>query len=77
MGAWAFRKHAILVKGQTWAALRSMRGILTDFEPLELSLITRKSDTKHTKNCFGRLALFSFFSVFIYGLQTLLGFRAN
>ena len=48
-GAWALRKDAILVKGQTWAALQSMRGILTDFEPLKLSLIAHNSDTEQTK----------------------------
>ena len=57
-GAWALRKDAILIKGQTWAALQSMCGILTDFEPLKLSLIAHNSDTEQTKNCFGKLALF-------------------
>ena len=57
-GAWALRKDAILVKGQTWAALQSMRGILTDFEPLKLSLIALNSDKEQTKNYFGKLALF-------------------
>ena len=56
-GAWALRKDAILVKGQTWAALQSMRGILTDFEPLKLTLIAHNSD-KDKKNYFGNLALF-------------------
>ena len=56
-GAWALRKDAILVKVQTWAALQSMCGILTDFEPLKLSLIAHNSDTEQT-NCFRKLALF-------------------
>ena len=64
MGAWPFRKGTILVKGQTRAKLQSMCGILTDFEPLELSLIAHKSDTKHAKNCLEKLALFSFFFCF-------------
>ena len=57
-GAWALPKDAVLIKGQTWAALQSMHGILTDFEPLKLSLIAHNSDTEQTKNCFGKLALF-------------------
>ena len=46
MGAWALRKDAILVKGQTWATLQSMCEILTDFEPLEISLIAHKIHSK-------------------------------
>ena len=45
-GTWALRKDAIFVKGQTWAALQLVCGILTDFEPLELSLIAHKSDSQ-------------------------------
>ena len=37
---------AILVEGQIWAALPSMCGILTDFEPLELSFIAKKNILK-------------------------------
>ena len=62
--ACAFRKHGILVKGQTWATLRSTRGILTDFEPLELSLIAHKSDTKHTKKLFWKISLVLLFFCF-------------
>ena len=62
-GAWALRKDAILVKGQTWAALQSMRGILTDFEPLKLSLIAHNSDTEQRKNCFRKLASFWSYSL--------------
>ena len=57
-GAWALRKDAILIKGQTWAALQSMRGILTDFESLKLISIAHNSDTEQRKNCFRKLALF-------------------
>lgn len=46
MCAWALQKDAILVKGQTWAALQSMCEILTDFEPLGLSLIAHKIHSK-------------------------------
>ena len=77
-GAWALRKDAILVKGQTWAALQSICGILSDFEPLKLSLIAHNSDTEKRKICFRKLALFwLLFFVSIYGLQTNFEFRAN
>ena len=55
-GAWALPKDAVLIKGQTWAALQSMHGILTDFEPLKLSLIAHNSDTEQTK-LFGKISL--------------------
>ena len=71
-------EQGCVVKGQTWAALQSMRGILTDFEPLKLSLIAHNSDAEQRKNCFRKLALFwLLFFVSIYGLQTHFEFRAN
>ena len=67
MGAWALRKDTILVKGQTWVALLQLVcGILTDFEPLELSLIANKSDSQQNaaetnKRFFWKISLVLFF----------------
>ena len=63
MGDWALRKDAILVKGQTWAALQSMCEILTDFEPLELSLIAHKIHSKQNTAKIGLVLLFFLFSI--------------
>ena len=56
-------------------ALQLVCGILTDFEPLELSLIAHKSDSQQNtaetnKRLFWKISLvLLFFSVFIYGLS--------
>lgn len=63
MGAWDLRKDAILLKGQTWAALRLMCEILTDFEPLELSLIGHKIHSKQNTAKIGLVLLFFLFSI--------------